>query len=162
MATAFLTILVTLTPCQAESGSVSDVQKMEFIELLKGLPRDVEFYTEEGVRKATPYLPILFALTEKDLERYDIYPFLAVSRGLCDQKDERNYAVRNFSHIRHKTLKLFWAVILFDADSASDEIVQFLKAAIENETQAKLLSEIAGPKFEDFKRRVASQPAAKR
>ena len=156
-----LAMLLILASCQATS-QVSEAQKKEFIELLKGIPHKGEFFTEEAITKAAPYLHILFALTEKDIEKYDIYPFVALSRGLCDQKDERNYAVRNFVYIRHPTLKLFWAVILFDAGVASDEVVQFLRVAIRNEMQTKLLSEMAGPKFEDLKRRVVSHPAADR
>ena len=38
----------------------------------------------------------LFALTEKNIEKYDIYQFLAISRGLCDRQ-YLEYAVRNFA-----------------------------------------------------------------
>jgi hypothetical protein len=67
----------------------SDARKKEFIDLLRALPTQGEFYTDEAVVKAGPYLPILFALTEKDIEKYDVYPFLAISRGLCDHSEHR-------------------------------------------------------------------------
>jgi hypothetical protein len=69
-------ILLALTSCQATSH-VSEAQKGEFIELLKRLPHEGEFFTNEAIAKAAPYLPALFALTEKDIEKLDIYPFLA-------------------------------------------------------------------------------------
>ena len=71
--------------------------KKDFIELLKTLfPVKGEFYTDEAIDKSQNYVPVLFALTEKDIENYDIYPFLALSRGLCDRNIHRDYAVRHF------------------------------------------------------------------
>jgi hypothetical protein len=153
MIAAFLTILLVLTPSQV-SSQISDAQKKEFIDFLKTLPHKGEFYTDEGVEKAIPYLPVLFALTEKDMEKLDIYPFAAISSGLCHQKKQRDYAVRHFTEIRHPTLKLLWGAMLFDAGATSPEIVRFLKDALESQEQSKLLSEIVGPQLEDFKRRV--------
>ena len=157
MIAAFLTILLVLTPSQA-SSQISEAQKKEFIESLKTLPHTGEFFTDEAIEKVGPYLPVLFALTEKDIEKYDIYPFAAISRGLCDQKEHRDYAIRHFAEIRHPELKLFWGAMLFDAGAASPEIVRFLKDALESPEQAKMLSEIVGPQFEAFKRRVMVYP----
>lgn len=138
------------------ADQVSDARKKEFIDLLRALPTKGEFYTDEAVAKAEPYLPVLFALTEKDIEKYDVYPFLAISRGLSDQSEHRAYAVRNFAKIRHLTLKLFWAAMLFDSDAASPEIKQFLRDAIASKEQAKLLSEMLGPEFDSFQKRIRS------
>ncbi len=157
MIAAFLTIIISLAPFQS-ANHISDAHKKEFIELLKTLPHKGEFFTEEAVEKAGPYLPVLLALTEKDIEKYDIYPFAAISRGLADQEKHRDYAVRHFAGIRHQELKLFWGAMLFDAGAASPEIVRFLKGALESPEQAKVLSEMVGPKFEDFKRRVKAYP----
>jgi hypothetical protein len=157
MIAAFLTILLVLTPSQA-SSQISEAQKKEFLELLKTLPHKGEFYTDEAIKKAGPYLPVLFALTEKDIEKYDIYPFAAISRGLCDQKIHRDYAARHIAEIRHPALKLFWGAMLFDAGATSPEIVRYLKDALESPEKAKLLSEMIGPEFEDFKRRVKAYP----
>src|SRR5690348_14247146 len=63
------------------SNPISAAQKQEFIHLLETLPREGEFYTEEAVKQAGPYLAVLFALTEKDIEMYDFYIFGAISRG---------------------------------------------------------------------------------
>lgn len=153
MIAAFLTILLALTPCQATSR-ISAAQKKEFIELLKTLPYQGEFFTDEAVKKAGPYLPVLLALTVKDIEKHNIYPFVALSRGLGDQKEHREYAVRHFAGIRHPMIKLFWGAMLFDDGAASPEIVRFLKDALKSERPAKLLSEMEGPDFEDFRRRL--------
>ncbi|GAC1446460.1 MAG: hypothetical protein NVSMB56_05350 [Pyrinomonadaceae bacterium] len=160
MIASIFTILLVLTPCQA-SSQIPDAQKKEFISLLKTLPHKGEFYTYKAVKKADPYLPILFALTEKDIEKYDIYPFAAISRGLCDQKKHRDYAVHHFAEIRHPTLKLFWGAMLFNKGAISPEIVRFLKDALGSKEQVKLLSEITGLEFEDFKHRVMTYPASK-
>ena len=161
MTIAILTILLVLAPYQ-ETKQVSDAQKQEFIKLLKKLPHKGEFYTDEAVKKAGRYLPVLLALTEKDIEKYALYPFAALSRGLGDQKEHREYATRHFAEIQHPILKLFWGALLFDEGVASPEIVRFLRDALESEGQAKLLSEMEGPGFEDFRRRVMAHPEAQR
>jgi hypothetical protein len=158
MIATLLAILLVFMPCQSTS-QVSDAQKEKFIELLKILPRGHEgFYTEAAVTEAEAYMPVLFALTEKDTADHDLYPFAAISRGLCDHKESRDYAVRHFAEIRHPKFKLFWGAMLFDAGVSSQEIVQFLRDALKSEGQAKTLSEMVGPRFEDLKRRVINHP----
>ena len=151
----FVAALLLLAPSQA-SDQISDLRKQEFINLLRTLPTKGDLYTDEAVLKAGPFLPVLFALTEKDVEKYDIYPFAAISRGLCDYPGHRVYAVRNFGKIRHPELKLFWGAMLFDSGDASPEIERFLRDALSSEEQSKLLSEMLGPQFESFKKRVLS------
>ena len=102
--------------------------------------------------------PVLFALTDKDIEGYDIYPFASLARGLSDIKEHRQYATAHFGEIRHSELKLLWAAMLFDEGKPSTEIALFLKAALKSEAQAKFLAEITGPNFANFKRRVNSSP----
>ena len=48
--------------------------------------------------------------------------------------------------------------MLFDAGVASPDIARFLKDALESPEQAKVLSEMVGPQFDDFKRRVKAFP----
>jgi hypothetical protein len=158
MIATLLTILLAFASCQT-GNRIPDAKKKEFIKLLQTLPFEGEFYTDEAVEKAGPYLPVLFALTERDIKQYHIHPFAAISRGLCDHKKHRDYAVRHFADIRHPELKLFWASMLFDGEGgASPEIVRFLKDALGSKEQAKGLSRIVGPEFEDFKRRVIAHP----
>ena len=145
-------------PAQS-SSAISVSQKQEFIRLLHDLPHQGEFFTDEAVSKAAPYVPVLLALTEKDLDGLDFYPFAAISRGLCDRKPQREYVLSHFSDIRHPELKLLWAVLLFDKKPASTEIVRFLQKALQSKSQAVILSEMVGPDFENFKKRVLSQPS---
>jgi hypothetical protein len=149
-----LLMLLALTPQQSAASQISDAQKKDLLNLLQTLPHKGEFFTDDAIKSAGPYLPVLFALTDKDIEGYDIYPFAALSRGLCDIKEHRQYATGHFGEIRHSELKLFWAAMLFDEENPSTEIVRFLKDALKSEVQAKLLAEITGPKFTDFKARV--------
>ena len=136
------------------TDQVSEARKKEFIELLRALPTKGEFYTDEAVVTAGPYLPTLLALTKEDIEKYDIYPFAAISRGLCNHPEHRTYVVRNFAKIRHPELKLFWAAMLFDSGVATPEIKKFLRDALESKEDAKLLSEMLGPAFESFRKRI--------
>ena len=64
MIAAFLTILLVLMPSQA-SAQISDAQKKEFIDLLKALPFEGEFYTDAAIEKAGPYLPVLICAYRK-------------------------------------------------------------------------------------------------
>ena len=153
-----LSILLVLAPQQSGATQVSDAQKKDFLNLLKTLPHKGEFFTDDAIKTAEPYLPVLFSLTDKDIEGYDIYPFAALSRGLCDIKERRQYATAHFGEIQNSQLKLFWAAMLFREDNPSREIVRFLKDALKSEAQAKLLAEITGPNFADFKARVNAAP----
>jgi hypothetical protein len=155
--TACLVILILLFFGLAKSQSeneISDVQKADLINLMKTLPVKGEFFTDKAIDKAQNSLPVLFAFTEQDLEKYDIYPFLDLSRGLADREDQRKYAAEHFSEIRYPLLKLFWGVMLFNENAVSPEIVGFLKDALKSEKQSALLSEITGPNFRDFRQRV--------
>ena len=156
-----LSLVFVFAPAQA-TPEISDAQKKEFIELLKKLPTKGEFYTEEAVQKAAPHLPVFFALTEADIKKYDIYPFLALSRGLADKKEHRDYAVEHFNEVRHPTLKLSWGVILFMHNEPSAQVVRFLRDALNSKPQAKVLSEMLGPEFESFQKRVKAYPDEKK
>jgi len=151
-----LLMLLVLTPQQSPANQISEAQKKDFLNLLKILPHKGEFFTDDAIKTAAPYLPVLFALTDKDIEGDDIYPFAALSRGLCDIKEHRQYATAHFGEIRHLPLKLFWAVMLFNEGDPSAEVVRFLRAALKSEEQAKWLGEITGSKFADFKARVSA------
>ena len=154
MTTAMLVLALALSPSQAEK-KVTATEKKAFLELLAKLPTMGEFFTDEAVRKAFPHTRVLLALTPKDVEKYDnIYPFLALSRGLLGHKEQREFGVKHFSTIAHPEIKLFWGTVLFDEKAASPEIVTFLRAALESKEQSKLLSEMLGPSFEDFKKQV--------
>src|SRR5262245_1379880 len=118
MHTVIASIVVAAFVLQGGTG-ISARQKTEFIDLLQRLPTKGEFYTETSITKAQPYLPVLLSLTEADVGEGDLYPYLAVSRGLCDRPASRMYVVSHFDQIRHSVLKLFWAAMLFDADATS-------------------------------------------
>jgi hypothetical protein len=153
MSATTLVLALALAPSQAEK-EVTGAEKKAFLELLAGLPTKGEFHTDEAVQKAAPYTRVLLALTPKDIEKHDIYPFLALSCGLLDLKGPREYAVKNFGKIAHPEIKLAWGVGLFHAKAASREVVAFLSSALESTEQAKLLAEMLGPDFEDFKKRL--------
>ena len=139
---------------------VSDAQKKEFIELLKTLPSRGEFYTEEAGRRASPYLPVLFSLTEKDIEKYNLYAFVAISVGISVDKERRAYAVAHFSEIRHPKLKLFWAAFLFNLKEVSPEIVHYLQDAAASDIQERELKSMVGWEYKFFKRAVRNHPLA--
>jgi hypothetical protein len=145
-------ILMSLTI--QENSSVSKQQKEAFIQLLQALPTKGEFFTDEAVKEAGPYISVLFALTESDVENYDLYGFLAISRGLSEDAKYRRFGVQNFNKIQHKKLKLFWAAVLFDQGSSSPLIEQFLRDALASPEQSKDLSEMMGPGFDALRKKL--------
>ena len=160
MKTCFALIFLLTLASSSFAQDPAAVKKKEFLELLKTLPTKGEFFTEEAIRKATPYLPVLLSLTQEDIEKYDFYFFVALSSGLGAEKTNRAYALAHFAEIRHPTLKLFWAVMIFRADEGSPEIVRHLRDALNDAEQAQTLSEALGPNFKFFKRKVLSHPDA--
>jgi hypothetical protein len=154
MAAFFLLVSMALQTQGQAAKAVTDAEKTEFIELLKKLPMRGEFFTQEAVDRAGRYLRVLLALTEKDIEKYELYPFLALSRGLCEANEHRSNAVKHFGTIAHPKIKMAWGVMLFDEKSASPDIVKYLRAALESKEQSKFLSEALGPGFEGFKIRL--------
>jgi hypothetical protein len=137
-------------------------------------PQAGEFYTDEAISRAAPHTRVLLSLTEKDIKEYaaartkvdgkDVkesdmyYPLLALSRGLLDRKEQRAYGVKHFSEIVHPVIKLSWAIMLFNDKAASPEVVRFVRSALESKEQSKVIAEMVGPDFEDFKRRVTNHP----
>src|SRR5262249_25955990 len=102
MNVAMLVLALAAAPSQAEK-EVTAAEKKAFLELLAKLPTKGEFFTDEAVQKAAPHTRVLLALTEKDVGKNDIYPFLALSRGLLDRKEQREYGVKYFVKIAHPT-----------------------------------------------------------
>jgi hypothetical protein len=139
----------------SQSGQeVTATEKKAFLDLLSQLPTQGEFFTDDAVQKAAPHTRVLLALTKKDIANNNIYPFFALSRGLLDRKEKREYGVKHCGRIAHPEIKLFWGSVLFDEKLPSPEVVRYLRAALESKEQAQILSQMIGPNFEDFKKRV--------
>jgi hypothetical protein len=150
-----ITLLVTFAIGQVQAEKdVTDAEKKAFLKELAKLPTKGEFFTEEAIKKAAPSVRVLLALTEKDLENYDLYPFLALSSGLMEHKEPRQYGATHFAKIAHPEIKLAWAIGLFDEEKPSAEVVLFLRKSLDSEQGARLLSAMLGFAFEDFKERV--------
>ncbi len=105
-------------------NQVSDAQKQEFLELLKTLPTQGEFYTEETVKKAGPYLAVLFALTEKDIEKYDIYPFIESGRWITITRLLETPAAQDY--LRSRGIKAAEFVTSFRVGYADGTLTQKL------------------------------------
>ena len=90
MSRTIIFVALVFGPALADAEKeVTDVEKNEFLKLLSKLPTKGEFFTDEAIKTAIPHTRVLLALAEKDLENRDLYPFLALSRGLVDQKESR-------------------------------------------------------------------------
>src|SRR5260221_6181713 len=100
-----------------DEAKVTDAEKQAFIALMKTLPVKGEFFADEGVEKAAPFLRVFLALNEADLKGLDLYPFGALSNQLCGKKERREYIAKNFDTIAHPELKLGFALVLFSTEA---------------------------------------------
>jgi hypothetical protein len=159
MSLAFMVLTFTIGFAEPDKP-VSDAEKKEFLELVAGLPTKGEFFTDEAVKKAAPHTRALLALTEKDLEKHDLYPLIALSSGLMGHHESRDYGLKHFAQIQHPTMKLAWAVGLFGTKTSSPEVLDFLCKSLDSKDDSKTLSRMLGPGYEDFKDRVKAAAAA--
>ncbi len=136
----------------------TDAEKAAFLKLLAGLPQHGEFFADEGVARAEPYTRVLLSLGEKDLKDSDVDRVCVLSVDLMDRKEQREFGVKHFREIAHPTIKLFWGVVLFNKQATSPEIVGFLRSALDSPGDSKTLSEMVGPNYEDFVKRVRAYP----
>ena len=153
MTATILLVALAIGGAQPEKA-VTDAEKKAFLELITRLPTAGEFFTEEGVTTAVPYTRGLLALTEKDLGKGDLYAFLALSRGLVDRQESRQYGISHFGKIAHPTIKLAWACMLIGEGPDPPEIIAFLRKALDSKADAQTLAAMTGPGFEEFKERV--------
>ena len=149
--------LLIVTSCQTAGTSSSAGEKRDFLALVRTLPSKGDMFTDEAFAKASPFLPVMFDLTERDLRGKDLYPLCAIIGGVCLREENRVYAVTHFPKIRHPEVQLFVGSVLFDKGWASPEIIRYLQVALEDEEQAQNLADIVGPSFETFKKQVMTQ-----
>jgi hypothetical protein len=135
---------------------VSDADKQAFFKLVAGLPGEpvghAAIFTKEAVKKAAPFARVLFALTEKDLEKEESGAFMILTWQLAGVEQARDYGIKNFARIAHPRIKVWWADALFGQNAAPPEIVTFLRKALERE--GEYLDHFHGPHFQARKERV--------
>ncbi len=139
---------------------VSDAEKQAFLKLVSSLPMmaagHAAIFKEESVKKAAPFAPVLFALTEKDLEKKEeeILGLTLLTWQLAAHPQARQYGVKNFATIAHPRIKVWWAVGLFREKAAPPEVLTFLRKALEAGAGDKEERFGQGPYFQAFKERV--------
>jgi hypothetical protein len=160
-----LLVLLMLALCmQLESGDIAKVtsrEKQAFLKLLKTLPTRGEFFTEEGVARAAPFLHVILAMEKKDLPDGDYYALLALSRGLHDAKKEhREFAARNYAKIPDTTVKLCWGLVLFQySKEVTPEIVRDLRESLNDRARLAIVRSLTGPDFEAVRKQILAKPA---
>lgn len=148
---AFLFVASLAVGQKEPSKKVSEDEKRQFIEILKKLPTRGEFFTDEAITTAEPHTRVLFALTEEDIGKDGVYPFLALSAGLRQRKEPRKYARDNFDSIAHPILKLSWALTFFREPDPPPAVLAHLRKTLDSKDGAVLLEEMLGPNFTDFR-----------
>jgi hypothetical protein len=140
-------------------AKVTPEQKKAFLELLQRLPGEGEFFTKEGVQRASPFVHVLLALDENDINENYYFPLFALSRGLHDAKKEhREFAIKNFGQIRHPAIKTFWGLVLFRfSGEVSPEVTRYLRESLDNREQSQLISQILGPEFEAVRKQIIAK-----
>lgn len=147
-----------LAPCfpqQAESVSSDD--KKKFTALLKTLKAKGEFFTNESIEKTIPYQKVLFAFTEKDIADHALYPYLAVTSGMMEHQQCREYARKSFAAIQHPVLKIAWAAMLLKRDAHTPEIVRYLSQVLETPALNKWLQEMSGLTYDQTVQKIRAE-----
>lgn len=143
--------LIALACGQQQEKAVTAAEKKQFFKLLATLPTRGEFYAEEAITKAAPHTRVLLALTEKDLEKYDLYPFVALGVGLMEHKEARQYIAAHFEGIAHPQIKLSFAVMLFRQRQSVPGVIGYLHKALESQPEGNFG---LGPEYQDFREQV--------
>ncbi|MCE9555360.1 MAG: hypothetical protein K8T91_18580 [Planctomycetes bacterium] len=155
MSASVLLIGLALIVGQAPN-EVSNADKQAFFKLLSGLEVQAAghaaIFTEKAVKEAAPFAPVLFALTEKDLEMKEASPLLVLTWQLAGVDTARQYGIKNFGRILHPQIKRQWAFGLFQEKAAPPEIVAFLRQELEREGVEREFG--LGPHFQAFKEKV--------
>lgn len=141
------------------SSSVTKRDKEDFIALVSKLPHKGDFFTTEAVQQAEPYLPVLFALDESDLDKADVFPYVSLSKSLSRRAQNREFAQRHFRNIKHPVLQVSWAAMLMNENATSTEVRRFLRKALSSPSQTTVLMDLLGPEFQGFKQRVLTKCA---
>jgi hypothetical protein len=158
MSTKILLVGLALGLGQA-SKDVTDADKQAFFKLLPNLPTQPAghgppVFTKEALKKAAPLAPVLFALTQKDLQKDETLMVTILTWQLAGVEEARQYGIKNFASIAHPSIKLWWSVGLFEAKAAPPEVVIFLRKALEAGAADKEEWFGYGPHFQEFKERV--------
>lgn len=143
----------------ADIAKVSPQEKKDFLELMTKLPSRGEFYTDEAVQKASPYLHVLLSLDKKDITENHYFAILALNRGLHDAKKEhREYAVKNFGKIPHPVIKLSWGLMLFRFSTESTpDVTRYLRESLDDRERMKLIRSMLGPEFEAVRKQIIAR-----
>jgi hypothetical protein len=138
---------------------VTPEQKKAFLQLMAKLPSRGEFYTDEGVQMASPFLHVLLSLNEKDITADQYFAILALSRGLHDSKKEhQEFAVKQFDKIPHPVIKTSWAITLFRfSREATPAITRYLRESLDDEQRTQLIRELLGPEFEAVRKEIVAK-----
>ena len=137
-------------------AKVTADQKKEFLALVKKLPARGEFFTDEGIEKASPFLHVLLALDKQDINENHYFALLALSRGLHDaRKEHREYATKHFAKIGHPVIKVGWGLLLFESPrEKSAEVTHYLRGSLDDRERSTLIRGMLGPGFEEFRERL--------
>lgn len=155
-------ILAFSIGAQASAPDIAKVtpqEKKDFLELMKKLPSRGEFYTDEGVQKASPFLHVLLSLDKKDITEDHYFAILALSRGLHDSKKEhREFAVKNFGKIPHPVIKISWGIMLFRfSREVTPEVTRYLSDSLDDKERMELIRAMLGPEFEAVRKQIIAK-----
>jgi hypothetical protein len=155
-------VLALSLGAQASAPDITKVtsqEKKDFLELMKKLPSRGEFYTDEGVQKASPFLHVLLSLDRKDVTENHYFAILALSRGLHDSKKEhREFAVKNFSKIPHPVIKISWGIMLFRfSKEVTPEVTRYLRDSLDQKETMEQIRTMLGPEFEAVRMQILAK-----
>jgi hypothetical protein len=160
----FLALTIAVQGQATEITKVTPQQKKAFLELMTKLPSRGEFYTNEGVQKAAPFLHVLLSLDKKDITEDHYFAILALSRGLHDsRKEHREFAVKNFEKIPHPVIKISWAIMLFRfSREVTPEVTRYLRDSLDDNERMEFIRSMLGPEFAAVRKQIVAKAEMKK
>ena len=142
-------LAVFFTNCVYGNLKYSVEEQDKFIEFVKKLKTNGgDHFTDESIKKAEKYLPILLSMSDEDMKRYGdlqsvVFALGMLSVQLCCSKELniKNvvYFINNFNNIPNSTIKVIWAIKIFEETKPTDDIVLFIKESIKDPIKAKYI-----------------------
>jgi hypothetical protein len=156
---AFVALTIDMKNEWTDITKVTPTQKKAFLELVMKLPTRGEFFTNEAIQKASPFLDVLLSLNKNDITENQYFALLALGRGLHDAKKEhREFAVKQFEKIPHPVIKISWGIMLFRfSKQATPEVLRYLRESLDNQERLQLMRDILGPDFETFRKQIVAK-----
>lgn len=147
----------------ALSGTVTMADKKAFLDLVSTLPREEGgMFTKEAGREIAPFARIFVSLTPKDVDPYWEVHLAYLVGPLLDDRESREFCIRNFAKIAHPTLRMWCGLLAFKKGYATKDVLNYLVNASSTKEGRELMEDIMGDDADGFIAQVKARSVEKK